>query len=329
MRRCRSSIAPISFTRARFCSKASRAISSPATPCARYSSASGSSWRDSKIDRGRAAESEGESGAGRAEPGIWHRRRISRIAVRAVARRVAGTESAVAPADTSAAHRHTAAEQHRENRRQHTRRSAVLLILLILSLRLISLRAWRFVVLVILERAGRGVRIGAVGRHRIVQRDTIGSRARLASAGASKLRTDLDPVIDDQRRVLQIVARLLLGVGLAEIARDETKQDHLLATAWAGHNLCANQRQRVMLQIIGESLALRRIDRAAGDGAGSRGRRHRTGIETVGASQRRRFARTSAKRILRRLASGQSRESDRDSENRQSICDASHIWRGV
>ena len=54
-----------------------------------------------------------------------------------------------------------------------------------------------------------------------------------------------------------------------------------------------------------------------------------TGIEIVGASQRRRFARTGAKRILRRLASGQSRECERESEDRQGISDATHICRAV
>src|SRR5208282_4624114 len=122
------------------------------------------------IDRERAAESERVSR--RAITGTWHRRGISWIAaVTAVTRREAGTESTHTSAEAAAAHRHSSAEQPRENRRQHVRRGAVvLLILLILALGLVGLRTGRFVVLIILDRAGRSVRIRAIGRNSVDRR---------------------------------------------------------------------------------------------------------------------------------------------------------------
>ena len=143
---------------------------------------------------------------------------------------------------------------------------------------------------------------------------------------AGQFGTDLDPVVDDQRRILQIVARLLLGVGLAEIARDETEQNNLLAAARTGDDLRADQRQRVMLQIIGESLALRRIDRAAGDSARAGRRRQRAGIEGGRGPDRGALRRTGgAVRVLcGRHARGQTRESDREPADGKGICDATH-----
>src|SRR5208282_1511169 len=265
----------------------------PARQYARCFWASGSSWRDSgPIDRKRAVESERVSR--RAITRTWHRRWISWIAaVTAVTRRKAGTESTHTSAEAAAAHRHSSAEQPRENRRQHVRRGAVvLLILLILALGLVGLRTGRFVVLIILDRAGRGVRIGAIGRN------SVDRRSRAAPA-ASQFRADLDPVVHHQRRILQIVASLLLGVSLAEVGCDEAKQNHLLAAARTGDDLRTDQRQRVMLQIIRETLALRRIDRAAGNGARARWRRQtRTGTEAARGPQRRRFRRTGAVGIL-------------------------------
>ena len=143
---------------------------------------------------------------------------------------------------------------------------------------------------------------------------------------AGQFGTDLDPVVDDQRRILQIVARLLLGVGLAKVARDETEQYHLLAAARTGNDLCTDQRQRVSFQIIGEALALRRIDRAAGDSARRRGRGHaRARIETARASQLRPLGHTIW--ILHGLARSQARESRGQPEGREGICDTTHTGR--
>ena len=264
-------------------------------------------------------------------------RRIRRSSAHSLRRiRPCLAESASAEA---AAHRHAAAahaasaHQQREDHRQHARRgaAAVLLILLhllhLLTLRLVSLRAGRQVVLIILDRAGRSIGIGAavVVRHRIARRDAVDGRVR-AAAAAGQFRTDLDSIVDDQRRILQIVARLLLGVGLAEVARDEAEKYHLLAAARTGDDLCTDQRQRVSFQIIGEALALRRIDRAAGDGAGRRGRGHaRARIETARASQLRPLGHTIW--ILHGLARSQARESRGQPEGREGICDATHTGR--